>query len=121
SYVKAGWFVLDGVVETVRGRVWEDAVRAPLLAPAGMRETIFATESDPAARVSGHQLTADGPVPVEPLAVPAFGPAGTSMLATASDMLRFAALHRDDPAPAVLRRPQPAARIHGRLADWCLR
>src|SRR5437764_12857372 len=85
-----------------------------------MRETIFATESDPAARVSGHQLTADGPVPVEPLAVPAFGPAGTSMLATASDMLRFAALHLDYPALAVLRRPQSAARIHGWLDDWCL-
>ena len=56
----------------------------------------------------------------EPLAVPAFGPAGTSMLATASDMLRFAALHLDYPALAVLRRPQSAARIHGWLDDWCL-
>ena len=42
------------------------------------------------------------------------------MVSTVGDMLRFAALHLDDPALAALRSPQPAPRIHGWLDAWCL-
>jgi CubicO group peptidase (beta-lactamase class C family) len=120
SYTNAGWCVLGRAVETVTGRVWEEAMGVELFAATEMRETTFATESDLDARVCGHQLTADGPVPVEPLVSRAFGPAGTSAVSTVGDMLRFAALHLQDPALATLRRPQPAPRIHGWLDGWCL-
>jgi CubicO group peptidase (beta-lactamase class C family) len=120
SYTNAGWCVLGRAIETVTGSVWEEEMRATLLAPTEMRETTFATASDSGARVSGHQLTADGLVPVEPLVARAFGPAGTSMVSTVGDILRFATLHLDDPALARLRRLQPAPRIHGWLDGWCL-
>jgi CubicO group peptidase (beta-lactamase class C family) len=120
SYTNAGWCVLGRVIETVTGRLWEEAMRANLIAPTKMRETTFATEPNSDARVSGHQLTPDGPVPVEPLVARAFGPAGTSVVSTVGDILRFAALHLGDPALATLRRPQPAPRIHGWLDGWCL-
>lgn len=120
SYTNAGWCVLGRAIETVTGSPWEEAMRAELIAPTGMRETTFATASDSDVRVSGHQLTADGPVPVEPLVARAFGPAGTSVVSTTGDMLRFAALHLEDPELARLRRPQPGPRIHGWFDGWCL-
>lgn len=120
SYTNAGWCLLGRVIETVTGSVWEEAMRVELFAPAEMRETTFATESDSGNRVSGHKLDADDATPVEPLVVRAFGPAGTSMVSTARDMLRFASLHLDDPSLAALRRPQAAPRIHSWLDGWCL-
>jgi CubicO group peptidase (beta-lactamase class C family) len=95
-------------------------MRAELLAPAGMRETAVATEPHSETRVSGHESTPDGPVPVGPLVARTYGPAGTSLVSTVGDMLRFAALHLEDPALATLRRPQPGPRIHGWLDGWCL-
>jgi CubicO group peptidase (beta-lactamase class C family) len=120
SYTNAGWSMLGRVIETVTGSVWEEAMRDELIAPTGMHETTFATEPDSGARVAGHQLTGDGPIPVEPLVSRAFGPAGTSMVSTVGDLLRFAALHLDDPALAKLRHPQAAPRIHGWLDGWGL-
>jgi CubicO group peptidase (beta-lactamase class C family) len=120
SYTNAGWCVLGRAIETVTGSVWEEAMRDELIAPMEMHETTFATESDSVARVAGHQLTADGPIPVEPLVSRAFGPAGTSMVSTVGDLLRLAALHLDDAALAKLRHRQAAPRIHGWLDGWCL-
>jgi CubicO group peptidase (beta-lactamase class C family) len=120
SYTNVGWCVLGRAVATLTRSTWEQAMGVELFAATGMRETTFETESRIDARVSGHQLTADGPVPVEPLVSRAFGPAGTSVVSTVGDMLRFAALHLRDPALATLRRPEPAPRIHGWLDGWCL-
>ena len=120
SYTNAGWCLLGRALETVTGSSWEEAMRAELLAPAGMRETAFATETRSEARVSGHEPTPEGPVPVGPLQARTYGPAGASLVSTVGDMLRFAALHLEDPALATLRRPQPGPRIHGWLDGWCL-
>jgi CubicO group peptidase (beta-lactamase class C family) len=120
SYTNAGWCLLGRAIETVTGSVWEEAMRAELFARTEMRETTFATESDSHARVSGHEVTADGAVPVEPLVARRFGPAGTSVVSTVADLLRFAALHLDDPALATLRRLEARPRIHGWLDGWCL-
>lgn len=120
SYTNAGWCVAGRAIETVTGSVWEEAMRAELLAPTEMRETTFATLCDSDARVAGHQLTADGPVPVAPLVARASGPSGLSVMSTVGDMLRFAALHLDDPALARLRSAQPAPRIYGWFDGWCL-
>jgi CubicO group peptidase (beta-lactamase class C family) len=120
SYTNAGWCVVGRAIETVTGRPWEEAMRCSLFAPSELFETTFAIGDDSTARVSGHQVTTDGPVPVEPWAPRALGPAGTTVSSTVGDMLRFAALHLDDPALAILRRPQPAPRIHGWFDGWCL-
>jgi CubicO group peptidase (beta-lactamase class C family) len=120
SYTNAGWCMLGRAIESVTGSVWEEAMRVELMAPAGMHETTFATQANPEGRVSGHKLTADGPVPIEPSVARTFGPAGTSVVSTVGDLLRFAAVHLNDPALKKLRRQQVAPRIHGWLDGWGL-
>ena len=95
-------------------------MRDELFAPADMRRTVLATESQPVGRISGHELTADGLTPVPPVVARAFAPAGTSAVTTVGDLLRFAALHLDDPALAVLQEPQPSPRLHAWFDGWCL-
>ena len=120
SYTNAGWCLVGRIIETVTGVVWEEAMREHLLGPAGMTETELAPDPPSAHRVAGHEPGDGAAVPVAPLEARAFGPAGTSLASTAEDMLRFAGLHLDDPALAVMRRPQPSPTIHGWFDGWCL-
>jgi CubicO group peptidase (beta-lactamase class C family) len=120
SYTNAGWCLLGRLVETVTGNAWEQAMRDELFAPANMQQTVLATESQPTGRVSGHEVTADGLAPVPPVVARAFGPAGTSAVSTVGDLLRFATLHLDDPALAMLQQPQLSPRLHAWLDGWCL-
>jgi CubicO group peptidase (beta-lactamase class C family) len=87
---------------------------------AGMRGTTFATDPLGSRRAAGHTVTADGPVPVEPLIARAYGPAGTSVVSTVADLLRLAALHLEDSALAALRAVHAEIAIYGWLDSWCL-
>src|SRR5437867_3300236 len=91
-----------------------------LFAPAGMDDTTFATKPGAEPRASGHEIAAEGLVPVAPWVSRAYGPAGTSVLSTVTDLLRFAALHLEDPSLASLRASQAEIRIHAWLDAWCL-
>ena len=106
--------------ETVTGAVWEEAMRRYLLEPAGMSRTGFVTGADATQRASGHDMTPDGPVPVEPLITRAYGPAGTSAICPVTDLLRFAQVHVQDSSLAVLRTVQADIEIAGWLDSWCL-
>jgi CubicO group peptidase (beta-lactamase class C family) len=106
--------------ETVTDAAWEHSVRRHLLDPARMSETTLATDPAPKHRASGHEITPDGPVPVEPLISRAYGPAGTSAVSTVTDLLRFAGLHLGDPSLAALRAVQAPVSIYGWLDSWCL-
>jgi hypothetical protein len=59
-------------------------------------------------------------VPVAPLAARAYGPAGIGVLSTVMDLLRFAALHLEDPALGALRAVHSDVSIYGWLDSWCL-
>jgi CubicO group peptidase (beta-lactamase class C family) len=120
SYTNAGWCLLGRAIETLTGLEWEEAMQVNLLAPAGLDDTTFATRPGAEPRVSGHEVTAEGLVPVEPLVSRAYGPAGASVLSTVTDVLRFAALHLEDPTLAPLRASHAEIRIHGWLDAWCL-
>jgi CubicO group peptidase (beta-lactamase class C family) len=120
SYTNVGWCLLGRVIETATSAAWEDAMRRHLFDQAGMSGTTFASAAFSERRASGHEVTADGPVPVEPLAARAYGPAGTSVVSTAKDLLRFAALHLDDPSLAALRAVHAEVSIYGWLDCWCL-
>ena len=120
SYTNVGWCVLGRAIETATDTAWEHVMRAQLFEAAGMRETTFATDPVPERRASGHRVTADGPVPVEPLVTRAYGPAGTGMFSTVTDLLRFAALHLEDPSLASLRAVHAEISIAGWLDSWCL-
>jgi CubicO group peptidase (beta-lactamase class C family) len=71
SYTNVGWCVLGRVIETATEAVWEDAVRSHF-SSAGMCATTFAIDAAPKRRASGHNVTADGPVPVRPLIARAY-------------------------------------------------
>jgi len=120
SYTNVGWCLLGRVIETAADAAWEDAMRHHLFEGAGMRETTFANDAAVKRRASGHEVTADGPVPVEPLVARAYGPAGTSVVSTVADLLRFAALHLEDPSLAALRTVQAETAIYAWLDSWCL-
>ena len=120
SYTNAGWCLLGRAIETLTGLAWEEAMQINLFAPAGMDDTTFATRPGAEPRASGHEITAEGPVTVEPWVSRAYGPAGASVLSTVADMLRFAALHLEDPSLASLRVSYAEIRIHAWLDAWCL-
>jgi CubicO group peptidase (beta-lactamase class C family) len=119
SYTNEGWCLLGRVIETATDAAWEDAMRLHL-AGAGMRETTFGALGITKRRASGHDLTTDGPVPVEPLVARAYGPAGTTAVSTVTDLLRFAALHLEDPSLSALRTVHAEVSIRGWLDAWCL-
>jgi CubicO group peptidase (beta-lactamase class C family) len=119
SYTNVGWCLLGRVIETVTGAAWEDAMTQQL-GSAGMPATTFAASAGATRRVSGHEVTAEGAVPVEPLVSRAYGPAGTTAVSTVLDLLRFANLHLQDPALAELREVHAEVPICGWLDSWCL-
>jgi CubicO group peptidase (beta-lactamase class C family) len=119
SYTNVGWCVLGRVIETAAEAAWEDAMRR-YLAPTGMRRTVFATDADANRRVLGHEVTAEGAAPVEPLDARAYGPAGTTAVSTVTDLLRFAAIHLEDSSLAALRAVQAEVSIYAWLDAWCL-
>jgi CubicO group peptidase (beta-lactamase class C family) len=120
SYTNVGWCVLGRVIEVATGLAWEDAMRRHLFETADMRQAAFGTEDASTRRASGHALVDDRLVPVEPLVSRAYGPAGTSLIATLTDVLSFAALHLDDASLASLRTTHADISIHGWLDSWCL-
>jgi CubicO group peptidase (beta-lactamase class C family) len=120
SYTNAGWCVLGRVIETAAGTGWESAMRRHLFDRARMTRTAFVTGGALARRATGHDISADGPVPVAPLTARAYGPAGTTAVTTVGDLLRFAALHLQDPALATLRAVHARAPVYGWLDSWCL-
>jgi CubicO group peptidase (beta-lactamase class C family) len=120
SYSNVGWCLLGRAIEAATGARWEDAMRRCLFESAGMRQTTFGTDGAPKSRASGHQLTAEGLVPVEPLISRAYAPAGASVIATLTDVLRFAAVHLDDSSLASLRAEHGEISIYGWFDAWCL-
>ena len=120
SYTNVGWCALGRVIETVTGLAWEDAMQRILFDQANMTGITFATGTAISRRASGHEITASGPVPVEPLSARAYGPAGTTAVCTATDLLRFAAQHLADGSLAALRTVHADIAIHGWFDAWCL-
>jgi CubicO group peptidase (beta-lactamase class C family) len=119
SYTNVGWCVLGRVIEIETDAPWDDAMRHHL-AEAGLNETSFAADAVGNRRASGHEDTEGGPVPVAPLRARAYGPAGATAVSTVPGLLRFAAMHLDDPSLAALRAVHAEVAICGWLDAWCL-
>jgi CubicO group peptidase (beta-lactamase class C family) len=116
SYTNAGWCLLGRAIEAATGLTWEAAMRELVFRPLAMDETMFVSEPAVAPRATGHA----GLKPIAPWQPRALGPAGSTLLSTAGDLLRFAAAHLEDETLAQLRAPQADVRIHGWLDTWCL-
>jgi CubicO group peptidase (beta-lactamase class C family) len=120
SYTNAGWCLLGRALETVTGLTWEDAMRVHVLDPLGMDRATFAAAPVAEPRASGHEVTAHGAAPVPPWSPRTLGPAGSTLLCTLPDLLRFARAHLEDASLAVLRFTHAEIRIHAWLDAWCL-
>jgi CubicO group peptidase (beta-lactamase class C family) len=117
SYTNAGWCLLGRVIETATGTTWEEAMQHSF-GSHGMQETTFA--ADAVRSACGHEVTAEGALPVEPLSTRAYGPAGTNTVSTVADLLRFAGRHLDESSLAGLRAVHARVPIPGWLDSWCL-
>ncbi len=120
SYTNVGWCVLGRVIETTTGASWEAAMRRYLFETTDMGTTTFANEAVSVRRAAGHEVTPNGPVPVEQSAARAYAPAGTTVVTTVTDLLRFAAMHLQDPTLRHLRDVHGEVAIYGWLDAWCL-
>jgi CubicO group peptidase (beta-lactamase class C family) len=117
SYTNTGWCILGRALETATEQSWEDAMRDHLFVPLGLTETTFATSPVAEPRASGHGAAHE---PVEPWTPVGLRPAGSTVLSTARDMLRFARAHLEDDHLAALRVPHSELAIHGWFDAWCL-
>jgi CubicO group peptidase (beta-lactamase class C family) len=120
SYTNAGWCLLGRAIETVAGLTWEDAMRAHVLDPLAMDDATFVSAPLAEPRASGYEVTAQGAELVAPWSPRSLGPAGSTLLCTLTDVLRFARAHLEDPSLSVLRSTQAEVRIHAWLDAWCL-
>jgi CubicO group peptidase (beta-lactamase class C family) len=120
SYTNAGWCLLGRALETATGSTWEEAMRVVVFDPLGMEDVAFATAAPAEPRATGHSVTAEGPVPAARWSPRSLGPAGSTLLCTLSDVLRFARTHLEEPSLAELRSAHAEIRIHAWLDAWCL-
>jgi CubicO group peptidase (beta-lactamase class C family) len=120
SYTNAGWCLLGRALESATGLSWEDAMRVHIFDPLGMDGVAFATAASREPRATGHRVTPDGPVEAAAWAPPSLGPAGSTLLCTLTDVLRFARAQLEDPLLAELRSTHAEVRIHAWLDAWCL-
>ena len=120
SYTNAGWCVLGRVLETVTALSWEDAMRLVLFEPLEMEQTTFVGAAPNVPRAAGHEVTSRGVLRAEPWTPRALGPAGSTLLSTVTDLLRFARAHLDDPSLEALRASEEEIRIHAWFDGWCL-
>ena len=132
SYCNGGMILAGHVIERVTGSPWDVAVRDLVLAPSGLEDTVSILQEDVvdvrlgkirASEVAGYERLAAGHVAgpdgqptvvaVAPMADVwgrATSPAGSTLSATVSDMVRFAAIHVD-PRPGILS-PDSLAEMH---------
>ena len=119
SYSNAAFFVLGHIVESLRGKPFEQVIAQRIFAPLGMDRSFYFPEDCITHRVAvGHIVTADGPVVVRPWHTPRSIAPGGGITSNVIDQLRYAALHTGvTPDAAVLsggsvaymREPQRAA------------
>jgi CubicO group peptidase (beta-lactamase class C family) len=96
SYCNSGFVLLGRMIEVLDGRSWDESLRARLVAPLGLTETVTLPEEAILHRVAvGHREHPHQGEPVSTWALPrSLGPAGL-VTASVHDVLTFARLHLD--------------------------
>lgn len=96
SYCNSGFVVLGRIIEVLDGREWDESLRARIISPLGLRQTVTLPEEAILRRAAvGHRSypRQDEPMSTWGLAR-ALGPAGL-ITASADDVLTFAKMHLD--------------------------
>ena len=129
SYCNSGFVVLGRIIEVLDGRTWDESLRARLVDPLGLADTVtLADEAILRLAAVGHKGPPDPGAPYDTWAIPrSAGPAG-GITATAADLLTYSRLHLDDPdSLSEMRRPRrtmppgsefSAVGLAWRLAHW---
>ena len=100
SYCNAGYAMLGRVIEVLAGTTYEDALRARLIEPLGLTHTVLFPEQALVFGVAAGHIT-DPADPTKRIVSPQWGmprscgPMGASLIASATDVLRFVRLHLD--------------------------
>jgi CubicO group peptidase (beta-lactamase class C family) len=98
SYCNSGMLLAGRLVEVLTGGTYDEALRRLIVEPLGLERTVTLPEEALLHRAAvGHLVDADGaPVrtPLWTLPRP-FGPAGSTICASAGDLVEFAGLHLD--------------------------
>ncbi|NYH93475.1 serine hydrolase domain-containing protein [Actinopolymorpha rutila] len=98
SYCNTGFVLAGRIVERLTGLPWREALRTRLLRPAGLRETTALPEEALRFRVAyGHDVDGDQPPTlVARWQLPSStAPAGSTLCATARDVVGMARVHLD--------------------------
>jgi CubicO group peptidase (beta-lactamase class C family) len=100
SYSNSGYSVLGRIVEVLLGTTFEQALKDRIFTPLGLAHTVsFADEAIVHPASVGHVPDPANPDTLEVSPMwglwRAFGPMGSAVVASAGDVLRFAALHLD--------------------------
>jgi CubicO group peptidase (beta-lactamase class C family) len=96
SYCNSGFVLLGRIVEELDGRTWDESLRARLVSPLGLGQTVTLPEEAILQRAAvGHREHPHEYEPVRVWALPrSVAPAGL-ITASAHDVLTFARLHLD--------------------------
>ncbi|MBW4716400.1 serine hydrolase domain-containing protein [Saccharothrix obliqua] len=125
SYCNSGYVVLGRLVEVLRGKPYNQALREHLITPLGLAHT--ATHADEAILgmpAVGH-VRAGVTGSLEPVKrwslVPSTAPAGATLAMSARDLLAFVRHHLSTPEFAAMREPQVEASEPGLMSGrWGL-
>ncbi len=103
SYSNSGYSILGRIVEVLHGATFEDVLRERIFEPLALEHTVsFADEAIVHPVSVGHDYDQDDPkrlVVSSPWGLArAFGPMGSSVIASAGDVLRFVQPHLGGPA-----------------------
>jgi len=96
SYCNSGFVLLGRIIEVLDGRVWDASLRARLIEPLGLTQTVTLPEEAIMHRAAiGHRERPRDHEPVPAWVLPrSVGPAGL-ITASAGDVLAFARMHLD--------------------------
>jgi len=106
SYSNAAFYVLAHIVETLRGRPFEQIVHERIFVPLGMDHSFYFPEECIVHRVAaGHIVTTEGPKVARRWHMNRSGAGGGGVISSVVDQLRYAAFHIGElDRPTVLRR-----------------
>ena len=94
SYSNAAFYVLSHIIQTIRGKPFEDVIRERVFAPLGMRTSFYFPEDCMTYRVAtGHIVTREGPKIARRWHMWRSGAGGGGVISNAVDQMRYAALH----------------------------
>ncbi len=94
SYSNAAFYVLAHIIETIRGKPFEEVIREQLFAPLGMGMSFYFPEECMTYRVAtGHIVTHEGPKIARRWHMWRSGAGGGGVISNVIDQMRYAAFH----------------------------